>query len=164
MAESKKDKTRAKKAEKFKQEAKKAAAIAAVPKTHLVPQTEWQSNDNLDCPGHVAEAFEVEMVKAFEALQRAGAAFQELMRVNLESKKVKITYIWNNGEVPTPDEVTKWEAHVKNLQQQRAEFERIQNDLKKANETDLVTVGGAPLTQENLEREEKEGTGLIIVP
>ena len=153
------DKKRAKKVEAFKENAKKAAAQAATPRTHLIPQTEWQSTDNLDMRGDIAEQFEVQMVKAFEALQLAGTAFQQMMALNIQSGKVKINYIWNTGEIPTEKEVTEYKAAMEYMQKQREQFQKAQ-----AGETEpttvLETVGGQPLTAENLESEKS----LIIAP
>ena len=160
MSESKKNKDRSKKVEKFKEQAKKANAQAAIPRTHMLPQTEWQSTDILEMRGDIAEAFEIHMVKAFEALQAAGAAFQQLMAMNIQAGKVKISYIWNNGEIPTEEEVQQYKQAVELMQKRREEFAKAQQGGQQS-ETALTTVGGEPLTEENLE---KEKGGLIIAP
>jgi hypothetical protein len=163
MANSKKDKTRANKAEKFKENAKKAAAQAAIPKHHLIPQTEWKTTDVLDLRGDLAEAFEIHMVKAFESLQAAGETFRQLMSLNIQAGKVKITYIWNNGEIPTEKEVQEYQKAMDMMQKQREQFEKAQRGEVEPG-TVLETVGGAPLTEENLEAERQDGGGLIILP
>lgn len=165
MANSKTDKSRETKKEHFKKQAKKAAAQAEIPRTHLVPQTEWQSTDVLEMRGDLAEAFELNMMKAWEAINAAGKAFSSMMSLNIQAKKVKLTYIWNNGEAATDEEVRKFEesrAMVQQLQQEQ--MEKLQQTLKDEQEGKgviLETVGGAPLTEENLEREKG---GLIVVP
>lgn len=154
-----KKETKKKKVEQFKEGAKKAAQTAATPRTHLVPQTNWQSNDNLDMRGDLAEAFEVHMVKAFEALQAAGQAFQAMMALNIEAGKVKISYIWNTGEIPTEQEVTEYKAALEYMQKQREQFQKAQ--AGETSDTILETIGGQPLTAENLEAEKPS---LIIQP
>lgn len=167
MAKTKSEKAKTKKVEKFKEGAKQAAAVAAQPRTHMVPQTEWPSNANLDLRGDLAEAFEIHLVKAYEALQAAGSVFQQFMSMNIQSGKAKVTYIWNTGEIPTEEEVTKYKEAMEYVQQQRAkQMELIRKNLEAGGETEgegtvLQTLGGAPLTVENLEQEKG---GLIITP
>lgn len=164
MAE-KKSSTRKKKVEKFKEEAKKQAAVAAQPRTHMVPQTEWQSKDNLDLRGDLAEALENQLVAAYQALTNAGQIFSQFMQANIASGKAKVTYIWNTGEIPTPEEQQKWVETMEMVQKQReAQLKAMQEGLAgdDATNTVLETVGGRPLTEENLEKE--KGAGLIIVP
>lgn len=163
MANSKKDKSREKKVEKFKETAKKHAQQSQTPRTHLIPQTEWQSTDILDMRGDLAEGFEIEMVKAYEAIQRAGQIFQNLMSLNIQAGKVKINYIWNNGEIPTEKEIVDYKQAVEFMQQERQKkIDEIQSGLEKqaqANQSGLITAGGQPLSEENLE---KEKNGLIV--
>lgn len=154
-----KKETKKKKVEQFKEGAKKAAQIAATPRTHLLPQTTWPSNENLDLRGDLAEKFEVEMVKAFEALQNAGSVFQAMIALNIQAGKVKINYIWNTGEIPTDKEVEEYKAAMEYMQKQREQFEKAQRG--EVEDTVLETIGGQPLTAENLEAEKPS---LIIQP
>jgi len=166
MATSKKDKSRTKKTEKFKEEAKKANAIASQPRTHMVPQTEWQSGEMLDLRGDLAEGFELSMVKAYEALQQAGSIFQQFMAMNIQSGKAKVTYIWNTGAIPTDKELSDWKAGMELMQKKReTQMAELQKNLQEeANGgTVLETIGGQPLTEQNLEAE-RGGPGLIIQP
>lgn len=167
MATSKKDKSRANKVEKFKEGAKKEAAFANTPRTHLIPQTEWQSTDTLDMRGDLAQHFEIELVKAYEAVQKVGQIFSEMMSLNMGTGKVKLTYIWNNGEKPTEKEVEDYKLAVQFMQQERQkQMNEIQDRLQKtaqdnvnASKSGLVTADGQPLTEENLE---KSKSGLIV--
>ena len=151
--------------DKFKAAAKKAAAQSGTPRTQLIPQTEWQSTENLDMRGDLAEAFEVELVKAYEALQRAGQAFQQFMSLNMQTGKIKISYIWNTGEIPTEKEVAEYKEALAYVQQERQkQIETLQGNIEKgleANKTGLVTAGGQPLTEANLDEEK---ISLIIQP
>jgi hypothetical protein len=161
MAESKKDKTRSKKAENFKKEAQKAAVQAGVPRTHMLPQTEWRSTDNLELRGDLAEGFEIQLVRAFEALQAAGQIFQQLMALNIQSGIVKINYIWNDGSIPTEKELADYKAAMDFAQKQREQFQQAAAGQADQANTLLETIGGQPLTVENLEAEKPS---LIIQP
>ena len=160
MATAKKDKSRQNKAKAFKDNAKKVAVQQATPKTHMIPQTEWQSTTVLDLRGDLAEQFEIQMVNAFQALQAAGGIFQQMIAANIEAGKVKLNYIWNNGEVPTEQELVNYKRAVEEMQRQRQAMLSGQGAEQKS-ESGLITTGGQPLTEENLESEKG---GLIITP
>ena len=156
-----KDKSRQNKTKAFKEKQHKQNTQQAIPKTHMIPQTEWQSTTVLDLRGDLAEQFEIQMVNAFQALQAAGSIFQQMIAANIEVGKVKLNYIWNNGEVPTEEEVVKYKAAVEEMQRQRQAMLKGETAEGQKNETGLVTAGGQPLTEENLESEK---SGLIITP
>jgi hypothetical protein len=155
-----KDKSRQNKTKAFKEKQVKQNTQQAIPKTHMIPQTEWQSTTVLDLRGDLAEQFEIQMVNAFQALQAAGSIFQQMIAANIEVGKVKLNYIWNNGEVPTEEEVVKYKAAVEEMQRQRQAILKGE-PAQQQSETGLVTAGGQPLTEENLESEK---SGLIITP
>ena len=164
MAESKTNKSRKKKVENFKEKVKEANQRAAIPKTQLVPQTVFQSTDILEIPGGLVDVMQQALVEAHEALQRAGQAFQQFMAMNIQSEKVKLEYIWNNGEIPTPDEIAKFKEDMMKVQQLRQKQQeelvaQMEKDAKTP-KTNLTTVGGQPLTEENLA---EENTSRIIV-
>lgn len=153
----KKDSSRQSKVDKFKEQAKKTASKGNVQRTHMIPQTEWQSDENLDLRGDLAEAFEVNIVKAYESIQKCGQIFSQIIGANVQTNKVKVNYIWNTGEVPTPQEVEEWKQTMKFMQEERQkEIEKLQQKIEtnvEATQTGLVTAGGQPLTEENLEDE-----------
>jgi hypothetical protein len=161
MAASKVNKDRSKKVEKFKQEAKKAHAQQQTPKTHLIPHTEWQSDAALEARGDLAESFERNLVTAYEAIQRVGQAFQEMISLNINAGKVQLKYVWNNGEIPTDKEVEEYKAAMEVMQEARAKkMQEIQANLQKeatASQSGLITTDGQPLTEENLAK-----SGLIV--
>jgi len=168
MPTSKTDASRKNKAQNFKDKAKKEAAQAQVPHTHMIPQTEWQSDDNLILMGSIAEGIEINLVKAYEALQHAGQLFQQMIQLNIQAGKVKMTYIWNNGDIPTKEEQEMWVKQMQFLNDERAKkmaeiqagIQKGAVDSKNAEEGGLQTVGGQPLTEENLENEK---SGIVIV-
>lgn len=156
MAESKKDKSRKAKVEKFKQEAQEKNIQKATPKTHLVPQTEYQSQDILELPGGALDAIQHNFTQAYQALQNLGQIFQQIVALNIQAEKIKLSYTWNNGEIATPAEIEKFQKDMEQLQKMRdKQAEELQKALESGTEpeTKLVTVGGQPLTAQNLEEE-----------
>lgn len=137
MAQSKKDPNRKKKAQKFKDTAKVKAAQQQIPRTHLTPIPTWQSNENLDLRGDLLEAFEQQLVIAMDAIQKCGQALQYVMQVNIKNEKIKLDYVWNNGEKPTQAEIDKFLADQKILAEERkqqmlAMQEQLQQQAKQA--------------------------------
>lgn len=144
----------------------KAAAFSAAqkakanhvqqPKTHLIPDVQWQSTDVLDLRGDVAEAIQNNLVAAYEALQKAGQAFQVLLSLNIQAGKAKLEYTWNNGEIPTEEELSSYKKQMDELQRLKAEQLKAASEgiadqaSNKSPETSLVTADGRPLTEENL--------------
>lgn len=156
MAKSKTDKSRKNKAEKFKESVQEKNAQRAVPKTHMVPQTVYESNDILDLPGGALDAIQQNFAQAFQAMQNIGQIFQQVLAINIQSEKIKLEYTWNNGEQATPAEIEKFQKDMQKLEQMRNEqAEELQKALKDGTEPKslLTTVGGQPLTAENLEEE-----------
>jgi hypothetical protein len=154
------------KAAAFSDAQKKKNAQASQPKTHLIPDVEWQSTDNLDLRGDVAEAIQNNLVVAFEALQKAGQAFQVLLNLNIKAGKAKLKYTWNNGEIPTDSELKEYQEQMNQLQALKAEqLKKAQDGIaaeakkNQTSKTNLVTTDGQPLTEENLS---KSKSGLIV--
>lgn len=119
MAQSKTNKNRKAKKEKFKEGAKKQAEQQRIPRTHLVPVPTWQSNETLDLRGDLLEALEQQMVIAMDSLQKCGQVLQYIMQQNIKAEKIKLQYEWNNGEKPTDKEVEDFLAQQKLLQEER---------------------------------------------
>jgi hypothetical protein len=148
------------KAAQFSEEQKKKIKAAqAGEKTHLIPDVEWQSTDFLELRGDVAEAIQNNLMAAYEALKRAGQAFQVVLNMSIKSGKAKLTYSWNNGEKPTDEEIKNFQAQMEQLNQmKKKQLEDVQTAIAKEQEansepkTNLVTVDGTPLTEENLDK------------
>jgi hypothetical protein len=159
MAQSKQSKDRANKKEEFKEKAKKEAAQAAIPKTHLIPETTWQTTDVLDLRGGLLEILEKQMVLTFEKIQqsiqvqeqiqaefaKAGQVMQMIMGSNIKSGKIKLSYKWNNGEDATEEDVAKFKAQMEEISKKR--IEQVEEFQKNSNaaKTGLVTPEGEPL-------------------
>lgn len=150
------------KAKAFSESQKVKNQQAQQEKTHLIPDVEWQSTDTLPLRGDVAEALQQNIIGAFELIQRAGQAFQVFMNMAIKSGAAKLTYTWNNGEKPTPDEIAEYQTQIDELQRLKAEqLKNAQEGIKqemaaqKAPKTNLVTTDGAPLTEENLDNSKK---------
>jgi hypothetical protein len=163
----KKSKDRKGKVDAFKNQQKANNALHAQPKTHLIPDVEFESTDNLDLRGDIAEAIEMGLGTAFlklreanDALQRAGRAYQLLLGLNIKSGKAKLTYKWNNGDNPTAAEIADYEAKAKQYQEDQAKQQQNAEAEEKIKGTGLVTVDGTPLTETNLE---EAGKGKIII-
>lgn len=176
---SKKDKKQ-QKLQNFKNKAKKMAEQQKTPKTHLIPQTEWQSTDILDIRGDLLEALEKTLVGTFTKIQelnqefnKAAKVMQMILSTNIKAEKIKLKYKWNNGEDATPADVEKYESEMAKLQeQQKAQYEQMiaqqkqnQEDAKKnenAIKTGLVDTNGSPIgtTQDLSEEGETHGFGL----
>ena len=160
MAQTKKD--RSGKAKAYGEKVKKQNEQSAIPKTNLIPQTEWQSTDILEVRGDMLEALEKHLTDAYNSLKLAGQTYYAISQHNIEVGKMKLVYYWNNGEKATDDEVklfTEKVKELKNLQEQRKAqvIEALKNTPAPGSEnaTGLVTQNGAPLTEENLEEEKK---------
>ena len=148
------------KAAQFSEEQKKKIKAAqAGEKTHLIPDVEWQSQDFLELRGDVAEAIQNNLMAAYEALQRAGQAFQVVLNMSIKAGKAKLTYSWNNGEKPTDEEIKNFQDQMNQLNEmKKKQLEDVQDAINKEKEaegqpkTNLVTLDGAPLTEENLDK------------
>lgn len=154
-------KDRSKKKEQFKQKAKHEAAQQAIPKTHLVPVPTWQSNDNLNLRGDMLEALEQQLMTAIDAIQKCGQIAQFVMQQNIKAEKIKVNYVWNNGEPASEAEIATHKDTMKKLQEERqAQLlkmqEQIQQDFNAA-KTGLVGPDGQPVgTTQNLEESTDE--------
>lgn len=156
-------KDRSKKKEQFKKQAKQQAAQQAIPKTHLVPVPTWQSNENLDMRGDLLEALEQQLMVAIEAVQKCGQVAQYVMQQNIKSEKIKINYVWNNGEPATEAEVEAHKGELEKLRKKRqAQLEKIQEQIQQehnAAKTGLVGPDGQPIgTTQDLEEDNDEDT------
>lgn len=156
---SKKDEKK-RKLNNFKNKAKKMAQQKATPKTHLIPSTEWQSNDLLELRGDLFEALEKNLIVTWDALQKANEGFGKVGQIiqmiaasNIKSGKVKLNYKWNNGEVATKEEVSQYEAKAKELHEaQQAQVAQLiknaqaeETAANNANKTGLVDANGSPI-------------------
>lgn len=178
MAESKTNPARKGKVEAFKEKAKEKAKQQAVPKTHLIPLTEWSSTENLDLRGDLMDALEQQMVATYQNLaqarqvlneaqnefQKAAHVMQMIIQQNIKAGKVKLNYQWNNGEDATPEEVTEYETEMQKLRDlQKKQFEQAQAE-KNAQKTGLVSADGSPLgSTQNLDEEDEKETELDAV-
>lgn len=157
-----------KKAKAFSDKQKQKNAYASQPKTHLVPDVTWQSTDMLGIRGDVAEAIQNNLVAGYEALQRAGQAFQVFLNMAIKEGTAKLDFTWNNGEKPTEAEINEYKAQMEQLNKLKQEQlkkaqEGIQQEAQEKNEakqpqTNLITPDGRPLTEENLSK----GPSLIV--
>lgn len=158
----KKNQDRKKKVEAFKQKAQQQAEQQAIPKTQLVPKTEWESTEILEFRGDLLHALEQMMVETYDHLRMANEAFsktgnvlQMLISNNIKKGKIKLTYVWNNGEPATEAEVKEYEdklAQLRKLQQEQMEKLKAQQNASK---TGLVAPDGSPIgTDQDLD----EGT------
>jgi hypothetical protein len=169
MSASKTNKERKGKVEAFKEKAKEQAKQQAVPKTHLIPLTEWPSTENLDLRGDLMDALEQQMVATYQNLaqarqllnetqnefQKAAHVLQMIIQQNIKAGKIKLNYQWNNGEDATPEEVTQYETEMQKLRDlQRKQFEESQKQQNAA-KTGLVGADGQPVgTTQSLEEDE----------
>jgi hypothetical protein len=145
------------KAAQFSEEQKKRVRAAqAGEKTHLIPDVEWQSADFLELRGDVAEAIQNNLMAAYEALQRAGQAFQVVLNMSIQKGSAKLKYSWNNGEPASEEDIKEFQAQMELINKQRTEqLQKVQDVIAKEKgepKTDLVTVDGAPLTEGNLDK------------
>lgn len=145
------------KAAQFSEEQKKKIRAAqAGEKTHLIPDVEWQSADILELRGDVAEAIQNNLMAAYESLQRAGQAFQVMLNMSIQKGKAKLTYSWNNGEAASEADIKEFQAQMEQINKMKTDqLQKVQDVIaqeKGEPKTDLVTVDGAPLTEENLDK------------
>lgn len=156
MANSKKDPSRAKKQQNFKEQAKKNAARG--PKNMLIPETRWQSTDKLDLRGDLAEAFEKALGDLHNLTQHFIKVYQSIVQLNIQAEKITVGYRWDNGEEATAEEVKIFQEKMEALQklrQQNAPTLQAAENLVNAEKSGLVTAEGKPLTEENLETGKK---------
>lgn len=181
MAESRTNNDRKHKVDAFKQKEKQAAKQEARPRTYLIPNTTWESKENLDFRGDLADAMEHQMMLTFQALQEskrqlneAAQEFQKMAHVmqmiiqqNIKAGKIKLNYVWDNGDPATDEDVATYESKMNELRElQKKAFEE---NRKKENgeKTGLVGLDGQPIgtTQsldENLDQEEEKNLEAIV--
>lgn len=142
-------KDRSKKQEQFKQKAKQEAAQQAIPKTHLVPVPTWQSDDNLNLRGDMLEALEQQLMTAIDAIQKCGQIAQFVMQQNIKAEKIKVNYVWNNGEPASEAEIATHKDTMKKLQEERqAQLLKMQEQIQQDHNaaiTGLVGPDGQPV-------------------
>lgn len=176
MAKSKVNPKRKKKLQQFKQKAKKMSEQKATPKTHVIPQTEWNSQDVLDVRGDILEALETQAVALYEGInslqgqfQRLAQAMNLLMQDNIKKEKIKLTYKWNNGETLTDEELVGYQNQLKQIEEER---KRQQDEylkqleagkkLENAAKTGLVGPDGSPVgTTQDLDAEDEKEEGSV---
>lgn len=158
-----KNKDRKANVDAFKEQQKAKHAQASQPKTHIVPDVEYQSTEMLELRGDVADAIQkglttafINLQKANKALQEVGQAYQFLLAHNINVGKAKLKYNWNNGQPATEAEIADFQAKMAKIQDERIKQQKEQEGNKEEPKTNLTTVEGRPLTEENL-AEEKSG-------
>jgi hypothetical protein len=153
-------KDRSKQKEKFKANAKQQAAQERMPRTHLVPVPTWQSNENLDLQGNLLEVMERKLLEAMDAIQQLGNVMSIIMQQNVKSEKIKIDYMWNNGDKPSEAEVNAFKAEmerVKNQQKLMVDQSKLQENFAK---TGLTDAEGNPIaTTQNLDEDQPNSDG-----
>lgn len=117
MAKSKNHKDHKQKVNQFKNKIMAQNQAQKVEKTHLVPQPEWQSTENLDARGDLMEVMDQALVQVYSALQRAGQAFQAMIGENIKNNKVKIKYVWNDGSPASESEVSDYQKHMDSIRE-----------------------------------------------
>lgn len=149
---SKKD--RSKKKDNFKKKAKHEAAQKAIPRTHLVPVPNWQSDENLDLRGDYMEAIQQSVFEAYQHLERIGQALQIVLSLNVQVGKVKIDYVWNNGEKASEAEVEAFKKQMDEVKKQQELFAEQAKLQKNHSKTGLVGADGQPIaTTQDLEED-----------
>lgn len=166
MAESKTDKSRNSKVDSFKQRAKEEAKKAKIQKTHLMPLTEWEATEVLDLRGDLLEAMEQQFIAVWQNLahakhlvdqaqgefQKAAHVMQMIIKKNVDAGKIKMKYMWNNGDDATEADIAKFEADLERLREEQAqkrdeelnEQEKV-IQLQNAAKTGLVGTNGEPI-------------------
>lgn len=165
MSNSKTDSSRKGKNQNFKQHAKSQAAKAAsAPRQSIVPSVQWESTDDLLLPGNLLQAYNQTLEVMVHAFQQLGQIYQQIVARNIQGDanpngKIKLKYLWNNGEEVSEQDLKAFQvkmAEIQTLQQKhQQEINQKAAVLSHMKETDLVTPGGQPLTEENLEEESK---------
>lgn len=150
-------KDRSKKQQAFKSKEKQKAAQQRIPRTHLVPVPEWQSNENLDFNGQLLDVAQQQFVVLNEAMQRLGQVFHAVISGNIKSGKVKINYVWNNGEPATKEESEAYQKQLEDIKAQQKTFLEQTQQLQNAAKTGLVAPDGSPIgTTQNLDTETEQ--------
>ena len=150
-------KDRSGKQQAFKSKEKQKAAQKAIPRTHLVPVPEWQSNENLDFNGQLLDVAQQQFVIMNEAMQRLGQVFHAVISGNIKSGKVKINYVWNNGEPASKEEAEAYQKQLADLKASQQQFIDQTQQLQNAAKTGLVGPDGEPVgTTQNLDTETQQ--------
>jgi hypothetical protein len=169
MAKSRTNKNRKHKVQQFKHHQKKMEKQASIPKTHLVPQPEWQSDANLDMRGDILEAVEQQIMIGLDALQKCGQALQYLMAQNIKSGKINLSYVWNNGEPATEQEIAAYKEQLETVKAERNKqlLEQQEEIQRQANAavTGLVGPDGQPIgtTQSLTDAPEEETSREVAI-
>ncbi len=160
MPSSKKDKSRKKNLLKFKQTAKKMSEQNQIPKSHLIPTTQWETTDILDVRGDVLEALENSLVETFGQLQklnndmqRLGNVIQVLIKDNVDKGKIKLSYVWNNGETATEEDVLEFKKKMEEFNKAKEDSVKQQKIQQNAAKTGLVDANGNGIgTEQDLDQ------------
>lgn len=122
----------------------------------IVPTPEWQSTDQMELRGDLLEALEHTISSTYNKLEEACQEFnkvlgalQQIIGRNINTGKIKLKYVWNNGVEATEEEGAAFKKQYDELlaRRKQEEVDRIKNDIAMANaeKTGLVGVDGAPL-------------------
>ena len=107
------------------------------------------------------EALEQNLMAAIDAIQKCGQIAQFVMQQNIKADKIKVNYVWNNGEAASEAEIATHKDTLKKMQEERQKQllqmqEQIQQDFNAA-KTGLVGPDGQPVgTTQNLEESTDE--------
>jgi hypothetical protein len=171
MTTSKTNPSRKGKQQAFKQHAKDQANKASSgPRTQIVPNVLWESNDFLLLRGDLLEAYNKTVEVIYHGLQQLGQIYQQIVAMNIKGDnnpdgKIKIKYQWNNGEEVSEQELEVFKrkmGEIQALQQkQQAELQQkaalINGEKEQETKSKLVDAQGAPISKEALEK----GTKII---
>ena len=163
MANSKPKASREGKAKAFSQaQQAQASKRAAGPRTQIVPSTQWESKDFLLIRGDLLEGFNKTFEVLYSAFQQLGMIYQQIIALNVNSEtnpegKIKFTYIWDNGEKVSDQDLEIFKRKMGQIQalRQKQQAEVQQLAQVKESQSGLVTADGAPLTEETLDNAHK---------
>lgn len=159
MAVSKKDPKRKNKLKKFKQSQKMSNNTAQVkqPRTHIVEIPEWSSTAEIGLGNNGGEVLQslIHLTREiYDKASKIGQVLDGIIGAGIKSGAVKLKKVWNNGDVPTPEEEAEYEQQKAQINEARKkefidEQRNLQKELKKqnnANKTGLVDTNGAPIS------------------
>lgn len=158
MANSKHHKDHKQKLNQFKQQTMSNQKQSAIPKTHLVPHSEWQSTDKLEITGDQLERIDKALVAAYQAIQLAGKAYSEAVNMNITGGKAKIAYTWNNGEPATVEEVENYKAQIARIDELRKQQIAEAQQAKEAGLPDGERLPGATLLDATADSDPEQNT------
>lgn len=169
MTASKNNPGRFGKQQAFKQKAKAQATKAASgPRTRIVPQVLWESNDLLNLRGDLLESYNKTIEVLYHGFQQLGQIYQQIVAFNIKGDgnpegKIRIKYEWDNGEEVSPQDLRIFQqkmAEMQALQQKQQQQLQQKAAVLEGNATEekhsgLVGADGAPISKETLEKGSK---------